>query len=86
MMLYPAAWALIATAIYFNLLPLFTSKGLSEAQAAATYTVLALAAVITQFVAGILADRLPLNWLLSLASAALIMAILSLALIAASWT
>jgi len=85
MMLYTAAWALIATAIYFNLLPLFTSKGLTEAQAAATYTILAISAVITQFAAGILADRLPLNWLLSLAAAALIMALLSLALAAASW-
>lgn len=85
MLVYTAAWALIATAIYFNLLPLFTSKGLTETQAAATYTVLAISAVITQFVAGILADRLPLNWLLSLAVSSLIMAILVLALVAAPW-
>ncbi len=85
MLVYTAVWAMVATAIYFNLLPLFTSKGLTETQAAATYTVLAISAVITQFVAGSLADRLPLNWLLSLAVSALTMAILTLALVVTPW-
>jgi len=85
MLVYTAVWAMIATAIYFNLLPLFTSKGLTLTQAAATYTVLAISAVITQFVAGSLADRLPLNWLLSLAVFALTIAILVLALVVAPW-
>jgi MFS family permease len=66
MFAYTALWAMIATAIFFNLLPYFTSIGLTEAQAAATYTTLAIASVITQLVAGALADRAPLNWLFSL--------------------
>jgi MFS family permease len=85
MLVHTTIWALVATAIYFNLLPLFTSKGLSEGQAAATYSVIAISAVITQFVAGNLADRFPLNWLLSLAVASLTVAIFVLVLVNASW-
>lgn len=66
MFAYTALWAMIATAIFFNLLPYFTSMGLSESQAASTYTTLAIASVITQLFAGTLADRTPLNWLFSL--------------------
>ena len=72
MMATQTLWAMIATAIFFNLLPLFTSKGLTTAQAAATYTTLAIATAITQLIAGALADRAPLNWLLSLSLFSLI--------------
>ena len=65
MFAYTALWAMIATAIFFNLLPYFTSLGLTETQAAATYTTLAISATITQLIAGILADRVPLNGLFS---------------------
>jgi MFS family permease len=76
MMAVQTFWALIATAIFFNLLPLFTSKGLTEAQAAATYTTLAVTTAVTQLVAGALADRTPLNWLLPISLFSLIGAIL----------
>jgi MFS family permease len=66
MFVYTATWAMVGTAIIFNLLPYFTSLGLTEVQAAATYTTLAVATVITQLIAGALADRVPLNWLFSL--------------------
>jgi len=66
MFAYTALWAMIATAIFFNLLPYFTSMGLTETQAAATYTTLAIVSIITQLIAGTLADRAPLNWIFSL--------------------
>jgi len=66
MFAYTALWAMIATAIFFNLLPYLTSLGLTETQAAATYTTLAIATAITQLVAGNLADRVSLNWLFAL--------------------
>ncbi|MFC1996010.1 MFS transporter [Chloroflexota bacterium] len=82
---YTAMWSMIATAIYFNLLPLFTSKGLTETQAAATYTVLAISAASIQLAAGALADKLSLSWLLSLATSALTAAIFVLAMVVAPW-
>ena len=85
MLVYTALWALIATAIYFNLLPLFTSKGFTETQAAATYTILAISAAITQLVAGAMADKLPLNWLLVVGISGLTGAILVLALGISPW-
>ncbi len=85
MMAQQTLWALIATAIFFNLLPLFTSKGMTAAQAAATYTTLAIATVIAQLVAGALADRTPLNWLLSLALFSMTGAIFVIIAGAAPW-
>ncbi len=63
LLFFTAAWAMIITAIFFNLLPIFTSQGLTEANAAATYTILAIALVVTQLIGGALADRVRLNWL-----------------------
>jgi len=57
------AWAAIATAITFNLLPIFTAKGLTEEQAAASYMVLMLASAIFQIVGGVIADRVQLRWM-----------------------
>jgi MFS family permease len=85
MLVFTAVWAMVATAIYFNLLPLFTSKGFTETQAAATYTILAVSTAITQLVAGTLADKSPLNWLLFIAIAGQICAILVLVLVTAPW-
>jgi len=63
LLLLTAAWSMIATAIFFNILPVFTALGLTEANAAATFTTFALASVITQLIAGTLADRIRLHWL-----------------------
>ncbi|MBT3313827.1 MAG: MFS transporter [Anaerolineae bacterium] len=57
------AWAAIATAITFNLLPIFTAKGLSEEQAAASFTVLMVASAIFQIFGGMIADRVQLRWM-----------------------
>jgi sugar phosphate permease len=55
------AWAGIATAITFNLLPIFTAKGLTEEQAASTFIILMVISSLFQIVGGALADRIPLN-------------------------
>jgi MFS family permease len=55
------AWAAIATAITFNLLPIFTAKGLTEEQAASTFIILMVISSLFQIVGGALADRIPLN-------------------------
>jgi len=57
------AWAAIATAITFNLLPIFTAKGLTEQQAAASYTILMVASAIFQIIGGVIADRVQLRWM-----------------------
>jgi MFS family permease len=63
MLILTALWAMIVTAIFFNIIPIFTSQGLTEGQAVATYTTLALTTVITQLIAGLLADKVKLYWL-----------------------
>jgi len=57
------AWAAIATAITFNLLPIFTAKGLTEQQAAASFTVLMVASAVFQIFGGVIADRVQLRWM-----------------------
>ncbi len=57
------AWAAIATAITFNLLPIFTEKGLSEEQAATSFTILMVASAIFQIFGGMIADRVQLRWM-----------------------
>ena len=57
------AWAAIATAITFNLLPIFTAKGLTEQQAAASFTILMVASAIFQIFGGVVADRVQLRWM-----------------------
>jgi len=64
-------WAMLATAVLFNILPLFEQRGLSEADAARLFTVFALTLAPTQLIGGVLADRLPLNGLISAGVAAL---------------
>lgn len=63
LLLFTATWSMIITAIFFNIVPIFTSQGLTEANAATTYTILAVALIISQLVSGWLADRIPVNWL-----------------------
>jgi sugar phosphate permease len=66
LMFFTAAWALIITAIFFNIVPIFTNQGLTDANAAATYTTIAVVLGATQLIGGALADRFRLNWLASL--------------------
>jgi MFS family permease len=64
MIITNALWALIITAVFFNLLSIFNDLGISAAVAAATYTSFAAASLITQITLGPLADRGPLQYLL----------------------
>jgi len=64
MMTSTALWALVVTAVFFNLLPIFNDLGISAAVAAATYTTYAAASLITQLALGPLADRGPLQYML----------------------
>jgi MFS family permease len=59
------AWGMIMTALFFNALPIFTSRGLSEAQAATTFTWLFAVIAFMQILGGYLADRIKLNILAS---------------------
>jgi OFA family oxalate/formate antiporter-like MFS transporter len=64
MMLSSSLWAMIVTAVFFNLLSIFDGLGISPGVAAATYTTYAAAALITQLLLGSLANRGPLQYLL----------------------
>jgi len=64
MMVSSALWALVVTAVFFNLLPIFNDLGISAAIAAATYTTYAIVSLITQLALGPLANRGPLQYLL----------------------
>ena len=85
MLILTALWSMIATAIFFNIIPLFTSQGLTEAQAAATYITLAVTTSVTQLLAGLLADRVRLNWLVSLGVSFMIGALLVLVNATTPW-
>ncbi|MBI9045775.1 MAG: MFS transporter [Anaerolineaceae bacterium] len=56
-------WAAIGTGITFNLLPIFTAKGLTEQQAAASFSILMIVAAVFQIVGGVVADRVKLKWM-----------------------
>ncbi len=85
LLVFVTIWAMIVTAIFFNIIPVFTSQGITETQAAATFSTLAISSVITQLLAGSLADRAPLNGLLSIGTATLIAAIIFLSQAAPVW-
>ena len=68
-MILSAAFGLIITAVFFNIVPIFTNHGLTEANAAATFTILALALAAMLLVGGVLADRVRLNWLAAVSTA-----------------
>jgi len=69
------AWAAIGTGLFFNVVPLFESHGLTEAHVAATYRTLAITAAVMQLVGGLLADRMPLNVLMSVSAAGMTAAV-----------
>ncbi len=64
MLMNSALWAMIVTAVFFNLLSIFASLGISQEVAAATYTTYAAAALLTQLTLGPFANRGPLQYLL----------------------
>ncbi len=64
MMINSALWAMIITAVFFNLLSIFDSLGISPGVAAATYTTYAAASLVTQLLLGPTADRGALQYLL----------------------
>ncbi len=64
MMINSALWAMIVTAVFFNLLSIFDSLGISPGVAAATYTTYAAASLVTQLLLGPAADRGSLQYML----------------------
>ena len=64
-----ALWAMVGTAIVFCLLPLFESYGLGATDVTRFFTYFAASMAGAQFLGGLLADRLPLNMLLTLSMA-----------------
>ena len=69
LLILAAAWALIITGIFFNIVPIFTNQGLTDANAAGTFTTLALAMAAMQLIGGVLADHIRLNWLAAICTA-----------------
>lgn len=79
------AWAAIATAITFNLLPIFTAKGLTEEQAAASFMILMLVSAVFQIVGGVIADRVQLRWMAFGALALYGIAVVALIFVPGGW-
>jgi len=61
------AWALVGTAIIFHIVTLFAEYGLNKESAALFFTIFAVSMAAMQFAGGLLADRLRLHVLLSIA-------------------
>lgn len=57
-------WAMIGTAMTFNVVPFMESRGLSETDSNVIFAYLAISMAICQFFGGILADRFKLQYLL----------------------
>ena len=64
MLINAALWAMIVTAVFFNLLSIFDSLGISPEVAAATYTTYAIASLLIQLLLGSLANKGPLQYML----------------------
>ncbi len=71
-------WAMINTAVQFNIVPLLESRGMGEQEAAMMFRIYALTLALMYLPGGYLADRMPLNWLLSVAMAGLVIAVVVL--------
>jgi len=78
-------WVLVVTAIFFNLLSIFGSQGITSSVAAATYTTYAIFSLITQIIAGPIADRSPLQYLLFACMAFIAAAVVVLTLASSPW-
>ena len=61
-----ATWGMIGTALFYHLITILTDRGLSEKEAAFSFTVFAGAMAAWQFGGGLLADRVPPRFLVSL--------------------
>ncbi|MFW6059086.1 MAG: MFS transporter [Phycisphaeraceae bacterium] len=64
-----ATWALTNTGVIFSAVPLFQARGASEADIAWLFTMFAVGFAVMIVVGGYLADRVPLNVLLSVGTA-----------------
>ncbi len=64
MLINAALWAMIVTAVFFNLLSIFDSLGITPVVAAATYTTYAAASLLVQLLLGPLANKGPLHYML----------------------
>lgn len=60
-----ALWGLAATAVTFSILPLFADRGLSETDVALLFTIFAASLATMHLVGGVLADKVPPSWLLT---------------------
>jgi sugar phosphate permease len=78
------SWAAIATGITFNLLPIFTAKGFTEEQAAATFSALMVVSAAFQIIGGLFADWIKLNYLAFSGLALYAAAVLVLALVSSN--
>ncbi len=67
-------WSMAGTGVMFHVVPMMTSRGLSEAEAASLFGAFAVSLALTYLVGGMLADRLRLNMLLSIATGLLVAA------------
>ncbi|MEX0884806.1 MAG: MFS transporter [Phycisphaeraceae bacterium] len=67
-----ALWSMSGTGVMFHIIPLLGSRGLTEAEAAGLFGAFAFSLALTYLIGGMLADRLPLNVLLSVAAAGLV--------------
>jgi MFS family permease len=78
-------WGMIATAITFNIVPLFAWRGLSETQAAATFSTFAVCMALMQVIGGVLADRVKLNVLLAASAGGLFWGVVMVWRMATIW-
>ena len=69
------AWSLIGTALIFHIHSMFDARRLPTTDASQTLTHLFIAAAAMQLISGILADRIPLNWLLAASAGGMLLAI-----------
>jgi MFS family permease len=78
MFVLQSAWAMIGTALVFNIQKVFTSQGQTLDDAAWTLGRFFVAVAVMQLVGGVLADRVRLHWLITAAVAAMIVSLLLL--------
>ena len=80
-----AIWSMVFAAVFFNLLSIFTSFGISDEVAVSTYTTFAVSSVIAQLSMGPVANRGPLQYLLLAGMSFLAVGIGLLSIASAPW-
>lgn len=85
MMVNSALWAMIVTAVFFNLLSIFDSLGITQTVAAGTYTTYAIASLVTQLLLGPAADRGRLQYMLVFCMASLAAGVAVLTIATSPW-